>query len=64
MKSITLKNAKMALSYFYDCINGKLKVKGVEMLRFKGRKYESPEEMAEIMKKCFQKVFVRESAFV
>lgn len=33
-------------------------------MRFKERKYESSEETAEIMNKCFQTVFTRESDFV
>lgn len=34
------------------------------MMSFKGRKYESSEEMPEIMNKCFQTAFMRESDFV
>lgn len=34
------------------------------MLRFDGRIYESSKEMGEIMNKCFQKVFTRESDYV
>jgi len=52
------------LFFFYRYVNGKMKTKeGINRLKVDGVVYEDALPQAEVMNKCFQSVFTRESEF-